>query len=430
MNTSLARSILFTSLILLSPGAATSAPQQASAMLSPATSDGPLGSINFQYGFRNCYGKVSLAFGKETIHAKSYQYEGKVYSPPDLGLSEFKKISAKGSNISADVYAGTQKLGSAEFKNVIFFADIGCFSETYAVIDLLGLNNSDYKNRIEELRLDNIRITSAARSYKTEELIIQKLAEQKITEKKRADQATAATAPVRTAAVPEAPKASSVSKSTPPPPLPTTAPTQVNKTNTVNYEELAQANQEQKLKDEAATQKAAEGLSGAASGFSKGISGSGDGFGFSLMLDNANNSDSPFSPLFLGMVFGKVQDPTLAENTQGLLSGVSFQTAFNMEWLEEPSTYTTDKYNQNNRRWDLLLEAKLYGNITPLQNFQPYIGLGYASYTDFNRRNVKVGDGWTFVKSVGLSVLGSSGAFSIGINPDMKVLDLSFFTHM
>lgn len=419
MTHTLTKAVFITSFLLLSPLTAFSAPQHATATISPGTADGAQGNISFHYGFKNCFGNISLAFGKESIQTQSYQYEGKSYSPSDLGQTEFKKVSAKGSNITADVYAGNQKLGSAEFKNVIFFAEIGCFSETYSVIEMLGLNNSEFKKRIEELRLDNIRVSSPLRSYKTEELIIKKIA----SEKQLAKQEKAASA---------------ATNSPPPQSTGTTAPTQQKVTaqpspapaKAVNYEKITQATQEQKLKDEAATQKAAEGLSDAASGFSKGISGTGEGVGLSLMIDNADDPDSPFTPLFLGMVFGKVQDPTLPENTQGLLSGASFQAAFNMEWLEEPSTYSTDKYKKNNRRWDLILEAKLYGNITATEIFQPYIGLGYASYTDYNRRNAKIGDGWTFVKSVGLSVVGSGGVFSIGVNTDMKVLDISFFTHM
>ncbi len=263
MNSRTTKAVILTFCLLISPMTALSASLQASATISPGNADGAQGSLNFNYGFRNCYGKVSLAFGKESIQAQSYQYEGKTYSPNELGISEFKKVSAKGSNITADVYAGNQKLGTAEFKNVIFFADIGCFSETYAVIEMLGLNNSDYKTRVEELRLDNIRVSSAARSYKTEELIIKKLANDKQAEKK---EKTTIAATNSTPAPAPAPSAG------------TASPT-VQKANTpakaVNYEKLAQATQEQKLKDEAATQKAAEGLSDAASGFSKGISGTG-----------------------------------------------------------------------------------------------------------------------------------------------------------
>lgn len=424
----------------------------ATVSVQPGSGNGYVGQLSFKYGFANCYGKVSLAFGNQSLQAGSYLYEGKIYSPTDLGLSEFKKPTVSGATIVADVYDGGSQLGKVEFKNVTFFSGVGCFSETYSVIEMLGLNNADYRERFKDLRLANFAIKADSRNFKVEELIYKKN-QNEITQKNNLEkeslqaQAQKPIAPTVTPSqrvgAPSVPvdvstQAKKVANSS------TTATVSQKSSDTKKdvlgvksklekqqeIEKSVQAQQEGFQKTQQAVQTSSHEASQAVGGFASGISGTGEGFGFSILSDNANDSDSPFVPFFIGLVFGKVQDPTLPENMNSFLSGLEFQAAFNLEWLADPEEYKTNRYTKNNRRWDILLETKLFGNFSALRNIQPYLAVGYASYTDFDQRVKKIGSDWTFVTGYGLSFVSTGGVFSIGLNPDLKVLDLSFMLHM
>ncbi len=427
--------------------------ESATVPVQPENGNGYAGELSFKYGFANCYGKVSVAFGNQNLQARSYLYEGKGYTPVDLGLTEFKKPTVSGATIVADVYDGGSNLGKVEFKNVTFFSGVGCFSETYSVIEMLGLNNTDYRERFKDLRLANISIKADSRNFKVEELIYKKTQNeiaQKNNLEKEAAQAQAkngvsanvnssqaignSSAPENSAA--QTKKSSNNSATTAGTQIPSQAKKDASgvKSELEKQQEIeksVRAEQESFNKTQQTVQNSSNEASQAVGGFASGISGTGDGFGFSILSDNANDSDSPFVPFFIGLVFGKVKDPTLPENMKSFLSGLEFQAAFNLEWLgSEPEEFKTNRYSKNNRRWDILLETKLFGNFSALGHIQPYLALGYASYTDFDRRVKKIGSDWTFVTGYGLSFVGTGGVFSIGLNPDLKVLDLSFMLHM
>lgn len=427
--------------------------QSVTVPVQPESGNGYVGDLSFKYGFANCYGKISLAFGNQNLQARSYFYEGKGYSSVELGLAEFKKPTVSGANIVADVYDGGNNLGKVEFKNVTFFSGVGCFSETYPVIEMLGLNNADYRERFKDLRLVNIAIKADSRNFKVEELIYKKTqneAAQKNNLEKEALQAQVQSTVASSVNSSQVAGAASVA----PESATQTKKSSINTTTAAvsqiqsqakkdvsgvkselekqqEIEKSVQAEQENFKKTQQVVQNSSNEASQAVGGFVSGISGTGDGFGFSILSDNANDNDSPFVPFFIGLVFGKVKDPTLPENMKSFLSGLEFQAAFNLEWLgSEPEELKTNRYTKNNRRWDILLETKLFGNFSALGNIQPYLALGYASYTDFDRKVKKMGSDWTFVTGYGLSFVGTGGVFSIGLNPELKVLDLSFMLHM
>ena len=397
--------------------------------------DGYMGDLDFRYGFNNCYGKISLAFGNETLKANGYIYENKVYSPSDLALTEFKKSKINGLTIAADVYEHERLLGRAEFKNVTFFSGVGCFSETYPVIEMLGLKNSDFKESFKSLSLRNVNVSGIARNYKIEDLIIKKSQAEKEKEKKQLQQpqpaettATKKDLKQKDSTIPSSAKVenknsgSSSEKSA--------APAQKNAPSTPNIGDSLAKQEEEFKKTQSEAKDMSDKVSGVAGGFTQGIRGTGDGFGLSLLADNANDSNSPFTPFFLGLVFGKASDPNLEENSKAWLSGVQIQAAFNMEWLEsDPQTYTYDKFSKNNRRWEILLEGKFFTNFTALGSVQPYLAIGYASYSDFNRRNKNIGTDWSLTKGFGIGFVGSHGIFNIGINQDINALDIGFIFH-
>lgn len=429
------------------------AAQSVTTPVRPESGNGYEGELTFKYGFANCYGKISLAFGNQNLQSKSYLYEGKSYTPADLGLNGFKKPKVSGATIVADVYDGQSNLGKVEFKNVTFFSGVGCFSETYSVIEMLGLKNEDYKERFKDLKLANISMKADSRNFKVEELIYKKNQTETVQKNSSKNETLQAQIPGSSASAASSGQeagAASIATVNPSPGKKATSTATATK-NSQNpapakqevsgvkselekqqeIEKSVRAEQESFKKTQQSVQASSNEASQAVGGFASGISGTGDGFGFSILSDNANDSDSPFVPFFIGLVFGKAKDPTLPENTHGFLSGIELQAAFNIEWLgSEPEEFQTNRYSKNNRRWDILLETKLFGNFSALGNIQPYLALGYASYTDFDRKVKKIGSDWSFVTGYGLSFVGTGGVFSIGLNPDLKVIDLSFMLHM
>lgn len=411
----------------------------ASSAVAPLKSDnqGYVGDLSFQYGFNNCYGTISLAFGNEQLKAISYLYEGQTYSAADLGLGEFKKGKTSGLTISAEVFEGERSLGRADFKNVTFFSGVGCFSETYPVIEMLSLKNSDYKENFKNLSLRNISLSGSARNYKVEELIIAKKRSE--TPEKKPGSNAATTVVPQTTPLPTSGKPATANKTAP---TSTSAPVATSpaqaapekseppKDSSADIKKAVESQQAQFEVTKSQAAKSTQEASSAAGGFAKGISGTGDGFGFSFLTDNANDSDSPFSPVFIGLVFGKASDPTIQENTSNFLSGVEFQAAFNTEWFgSDPEVYSYNKYKKNNRRWEILLEGKFFTNITAFGPIQPYLALGYASHSDFDTKNKSLGNDWSFTTGYGLAFVGANGIFSIGINQDIKALDISFIFH-
>lgn len=435
--------------------------------LSPTKSSGYIGEVRFDYGIRNCYGNISAGFGNLVVSSNQYLYEGKTYTPSDLGLTEFSKPGLRYTIIFADLYHGSANLGRIKMDNVVFFSGVGCFSETYHITKLAGVKDADYKDKIAELSLRNFEIQVNSSSTKIDNLIYNKLSAEsaKAAAEEKAQKAAKRLEEEKAKAADELKKAeelkkakASVKDSKNEAKTDAAQEVQNTKNTTTNVKKSAdtaikstpkgptaeevEAQKRQQIKqyieesqqqfehDKVAVDQAAQGLAGAATGFASGISGSGNGVGLSLMYVENTDKDSPFNPTFIGLVFGHVSDPTLEENKSNLISGVETQFAFSDEWGNSPQSYATNKYSKVNRRWDVILEMKFFGNITALTYIQPYLGIGYAGYADFDRKNNKVGSDWAFTTSYGISIIGNFGGFHLGVNSTMKVSEMGFFIHM
>lgn len=162
--------------LILSFICSTAFAESVSISVSPANDSGYIGQANFKYGISNCYGDISAAFGGLALNTNQYLYEGKTYTPADLGLSEFSKPGFQYTTIFADLFLGGVKLGERlKMDNVTFFSGVGCFSETYHVTTMAGVKDADYRSKVKELNLQNFEIKADTRSIRVENLIRKKL---------------------------------------------------------------------------------------------------------------------------------------------------------------------------------------------------------------------------------------------------------------
>jgi tetratricopeptide (TPR) repeat protein len=118
--------------------------------------------IPFAWKFIDCFGEVHLSITQkyDEITSDAYIYNGKRYTHLELGNDAFAKIGKGKTDISADVMHGQYKLGRVELKTVLDWAG-GCFGQTYNVIAKLGLKNTDYVKKLQDLSLANVRIDYA-----------------------------------------------------------------------------------------------------------------------------------------------------------------------------------------------------------------------------------------------------------------------------
>ncbi|MCB0738325.1 MAG: hypothetical protein KDC92_12480, partial [Bacteroidetes bacterium] len=133
-------------------------------------------SIQFRYKFINCFGEVALAITKDKDKATpiSYIYNGIEYSLSGLAVDVQKEMRTNIglTDVKADLYHSTNRLGALTLSNVIDWDIGGCFGQTYHVTKMLGLSDAAYKEHVAELLLKNLYISSMSnRSYKIEGLL-------------------------------------------------------------------------------------------------------------------------------------------------------------------------------------------------------------------------------------------------------------------
>ncbi len=127
-------------------------------------------SIPLAWKFINCYGEVHVTITKNSkdITSNAYIYNGVRYTSADLGSEAFVKPECGLTDISADVYNQSYRLGNIKMGNVIDWLG-GCFGQTYHAMKLLGLNDADYKDKLADLSLSNIRLDEVySRDYSLE----------------------------------------------------------------------------------------------------------------------------------------------------------------------------------------------------------------------------------------------------------------------
>ncbi|SFT34581.1 hypothetical protein SAMN05216474_0009 [Lishizhenia tianjinensis] len=130
-------------------------------------------SLPLAWKFINCYGEINVTITKkiDQIRSSAYIYNGQRYTVQDLGNEAFSKIECGLTDISADVYNASYNLGKVKMGNVIDWLG-GCFGQTYHVIGDLGLVDADYKDKLSQLSLKNLKIEYAStRNYKLESQI-------------------------------------------------------------------------------------------------------------------------------------------------------------------------------------------------------------------------------------------------------------------
>ncbi|WGH74515.1 tetratricopeptide repeat protein [Tenacibaculum tangerinum] len=127
-------------------------------------------NIPFKWKFINCYGEVHVTITKNSknITSQAYIYKGKRYTVSELGAEAFNRPECGLTDLKVDLYNNAYRLGEAKLANVIDWLG-GCFGQTYHITKLIGLKDSDYKEKLANLSLKNIRfLTVSSRDYKLE----------------------------------------------------------------------------------------------------------------------------------------------------------------------------------------------------------------------------------------------------------------------
>lgn len=143
--------------------------QSATITYTPAE-NGYVLNIPFKWKFINCYGEVHVTITKNSpeITSNTYIYNGKRYTAAELGAEAFAKPECGLTDLTADFYNGSFRLGNVTMGNVIDWFG-GCFGQTYHLTKQLGLNDADYKEKLESLSLSNLQLkTCSSRDYKLE----------------------------------------------------------------------------------------------------------------------------------------------------------------------------------------------------------------------------------------------------------------------
>ncbi|RKD90453.1 tetratricopeptide repeat protein [Mangrovibacterium diazotrophicum] len=144
--------------------------------------------IPFAWEFINCYGEIHVTITKNTksITSSAYISDGVRYTAADLGAEAFSKPECGYTDLSADVYCGAYKLGRIKMTNVIDWLG-GCFGQTYYVTEMLGVKDADYRDRLAELSLSNLRIEQLSSDSPDIEGKIKEIEKKKAVSSKLAD---------------------------------------------------------------------------------------------------------------------------------------------------------------------------------------------------------------------------------------------------
>lgn len=115
-------------------------------------------NVPFKWKFINCFGEVHVTITKNSkdITSSAYIYNGKRYTSQELGSELFIKPEVGLTSILVDLYDGSYRLGEAKLGNVIDWFG-GCIGQTYHITQLIGLQDSEYKNKLSSLSLRNLR---------------------------------------------------------------------------------------------------------------------------------------------------------------------------------------------------------------------------------------------------------------------------------
>jgi len=126
-------------------------------------------NIKLAWKFIKCYGEVHLTITKDikTATSNAYIYNGKRYTARELGAEAFAKPEIGLTDVTADLYDESFRLGEVELGNLIAWFE-GCFGQTYPVIEDLHLKHEDYINKLNQLNLKNIKVEIASRNYELE----------------------------------------------------------------------------------------------------------------------------------------------------------------------------------------------------------------------------------------------------------------------
>ncbi|MBJ6366474.1 hypothetical protein [Snuella sedimenti] len=114
--------------------------------LNPESKNGFLGTVTMVYAFGNCYGDAIMAFGYKDLNITKVKYNGKTYTPNDLGISDFNKYKMSLTRVDADFRFNYAPVTSKVLSYVLDKYDLGCFGETVTIAS----KNTEYNKNLDK----------------------------------------------------------------------------------------------------------------------------------------------------------------------------------------------------------------------------------------------------------------------------------------
>ena len=112
--------------------------------LNPGDKNGFLGTVTMVYAFGNCFGDAIMAYGYKDLNITSVEYNGKVYSAKQLGLSNFDEYKIALSRVEAAFSFYYTPVTDKVLTNVLDKYDLGCFGESVTIAS----KNTEYNKKL------------------------------------------------------------------------------------------------------------------------------------------------------------------------------------------------------------------------------------------------------------------------------------------
>jgi hypothetical protein len=414
----------------------------------PSGQDGFHVNVNYTYSLVNCFGMPHITFGPRRVTATAYSYAGKVYYPQDFGQSQLDEPSTGLHHIEADLYHHNNKLNSLTFRNVISYPGLGCFAQSYDLFKDSSIDGKDYREKLNELSLRNVRLTFESSDYSLRNILRNK--EKQANKPQVSASDIAATAPLSPPPV----QKNTAAQARPQPSAKGTGPVsaksgtltqnQVN-TNTPNSPSAAtptqnaqaplttappnspQSNQQNVINQQQAmksARKSADSFATAASG----LLSSGVGLGFGFLQNMQQENHAMMSINFGGWDVLKTPPGQWGNFYGGLLTSFAFELGEQTP-LSLPGGNQLDPKYRNIQRYGL--DIRVLNNsfgwdvLMPFWSVGYYLGTEYAD--DLNEIDASKGQ---FVFGAGAALVVDDFVMSLGYNPSIDIVHFTFLFRM
>jgi hypothetical protein len=405
-------------------------------------------NATYTYSLVNCFGMPHITFGPRKITATGYSYAGKIYYAKDFGKTQLDEPSTGLHHIEADLYHHNNKLNQLNFRNVISYPGLGCFAQSYDLFRDSSIDGKDYREKLNELSLRNVRLTFESSDYSLRNILRNK--EKQANKPHVSASDIAATAPLSPPPVQkntnhptnQRPSAKGTGQASTKDGITAQKPTNPNTPNSHSPMAPAQSsqapltkappnspqsNQQSVLNQQKAlksARKSGDSFATAASG----LLSSGVGLGFGFLQNMQQENHAMMSINFGGWDVLKTPPGQWGNFYGGLLTSFAFE-------LGEQTPMSLPGGNQINPKYRSIqrysLDIRVLNNsfgwdvLMPFWSVGYYLGTEYAD--DLNEIDASKGQ---FVFGAGAVLVVDDFVMSLGYNPSIDIVHFTFLFRM